>query len=101
MPDMLTKTPPPVPATPFEGSVAADLVLVVAPGAGRFQPLDGVGAQTRLRIGDQIGHVLGGRGRTDEVHCPVDAQLGDLLVRPGQAVTRGQALAWLRRAESR
>jgi biotin carboxyl carrier protein len=79
--------------------VAEDLALVVAPSAGRFQPLDGLRACVRLRAGDVIGHVTGGRDRTEEVCCPVDAELGDLLARPGQTVSRGQGLAWLRREE--
>jgi hypothetical protein len=99
MTDLLSSTPGSTPASPFAGSVAADLALVVAPSAGRFQPLDDFGALMPLRTGDLIGHVIGGRGRTDAIHCPVDARLCDLLVRPGQAVTRGQGLAWLLRED--
>ena len=97
MTDVLTRPASPARPGPFDGSVAADLVLAVAPSTGRFEPLDGVGARTRLRTGDLIGHVTGGRGRSDAIRCPVDAEVCDLLARPGQSVTRGQGLAWLRR----
>lgn len=97
MTDVLTRTQ--VRAAPFEGSVAADLALAVAPTAGRFEPLEGVGPQARLRAGDLIGHVTGGRGRAEEIFCPIDAVVGDLLARPGQTVTRGQGVVWLRREE--
>jgi biotin carboxyl carrier protein len=99
MTDLLTSTPAPAPASPFAGSVAADLAVVVAPSAGRFQPRDDIGAWMPPRSGDLIGYVIGGRGRTDAIHCPVDARVCDLLVRPGQAVTRGQSLAWLLRED--
>jgi len=97
MTDVLTRTQ--LRAAPFEGSVAADLVLAVAPTAGRFEPLEGVGPQAHLRAGDLIGYVTGGRGRTVKILCPIGAEIGDFLARPGQAVTRGQAVVWLRREE--
>ncbi len=97
MRDVLTRTQ--LRAAVFDGSVAADLALAVAPTSGRFEPLDGVGPSARLRAGDLIGHVTGARGRAVAIHCPVDAEVGDLLARPGQAVTRGQGVAWLRREE--
>ena len=83
------------PATALSGSVADDLVVVVAPSTGRFQPSEDVGA---VDAGALMGHVTGGRGRADEVRSPVRAVLRDLLVRPGQLVMRGQGLVWLARA---
>ena len=99
MTDLLSRTPKPAQAGAFGDSVAADLALAVAPSDGRFHPAEGIRPQSRLRAGDLIGHVTGSRARTDAIHCPVDAELGGLLARPGQAVTRGQGLAWLRREE--
>jgi len=83
------------PATALAGTVADDLVVMVAPSTGRFQPRADVDAVER---GDLMGHVTGGRGRADEVRSPVRAILRDLLVRPGQLVMAGQGLMWLARA---
>lgn len=76
----------------LQGSCADTLGLVVAPTTGRFEPAT---VSERVRAGDLLGHITGGRGRADEVRSPVDAYLKDLLVRPRQLVRRGQALAWL------
>jgi hypothetical protein len=56
-----------------------------------------VTARTRLRAGELIGEVTDGRERSQAVRCPVDAEVGDLLARPNQRVSRGQGLVWLRR----
>lgn len=74
------------------GTCADSMGLVVAPTTGRFEPATGTG---RVRAGQLLGHITGGRGRADEVRAPVDALLKNLLVRPRQLVRRGQALAWL------
>ena len=102
MTDLLTRTlpvapdtPTVVPATPLTGTVAEDLVVLVAPSTGRFRPLDRV---TVVEPGQLLGHVTGGGGRADEIRSPVRAVLRDLLVRPGQLVARGQALVWLCRS---
>lgn len=76
----------------LEGTCASSMGLVVAPTTGRFQP---TAIGERIRAGDLLGHITGGRGRADEVRSPVDALLKNLLVRPRQLVRRGQALAWL------
>lgn len=76
----------------LEGTCADSMGLVVAPTTGRFEPAKVTG---RIRAGDLLGHITGGRGRADEVRSPVDAMLKNLLVRPRQLVRRGQALAWL------
>jgi biotin carboxyl carrier protein len=99
MTDVLVRPPSPADAGPFDGSVAEDLVLAVATSAGKFQPARGLTASTRLRAGDVIGQVTG-LGEPTAICCPVDAEVGDLLVRPGQTVARGQGLAWLRREEA-
>jgi biotin carboxyl carrier protein len=78
--------------TSLAGTCADTLGLVVAPTTGRFEPATTNG---RIRAGQLLGHITGGRGRADEVRSPVDARLKDLLVRPRQLVRRGQALAWL------
>lgn len=83
------------PATALSGTIAADLAVVVAPSTGRFHPRPL--AAGPVRAGQLLGHVTGGRGRADEVRCPVDASVEDLLVRSGQLVAKGQPLAWLRR----
>lgn len=74
------------------GTVAHDLGVVVAPTRGRFRPAVQHGL---VRAGTLLGHITGGRGRADEVRVPVDADIRDLLVRPGQLVTAGQGLVWL------
>jgi biotin carboxyl carrier protein len=85
--------------SPLASSVAADLVLVVAPATGRFRPQVADGT---VAPGDLLGVVTGGGGRADEVRSPVPAAVGALLARAGQVVTRGQALVWLQRtAEAR
>lgn len=108
MTDVLTRTParfdadvasapgPDTPATALTGTVAEQLVVVVAPSTGRFRP-DGDPAGQWLEPGTLIGHVTGGRGRADAVTTPVGARVADLLVRPGQLVYQGQGLAWLDR----
>jgi multidrug efflux pump subunit AcrA (membrane-fusion protein) len=74
------------------GTCADTMGLVVAPTTGRFEPATITG---RVRAGQILGHITGGRGRADEVRSPVDALLKNLLVRPRQLVRQGQALAWL------
>jgi multidrug efflux pump subunit AcrA (membrane-fusion protein) len=76
----------------LEGTCADTMGLVVAPTTGRFEPATITG---RVRAGQILGHITGGRGRADEVRSPVDALLKNLLVRPRQLVRQGQALAWL------
>lgn len=84
------------PASALRGTVAEELVVLVAPTTGRFRPHeDPVGRWYEL--GALLGHVTGGKGRADEVVAPVSATVADLLVRPGQLVHQGQGLAWLRR----
>lgn len=82
-------------AAGLAGSVAEDLLVVVAPSTGRFRRH---GNNDTVEAGELVGHVTGGRGRADEVRSPVRAALRDLLVRPGQLVMRGQGLAWYARA---
>lgn len=113
MTDLLTRTPAcPEPARPelnhdaqseqdapasaLAGSLAEQLVVVVAPSTGRFRP-DGDCVGRPMEPGALLGHVTGGGGRADAVHVPLSAQIADLLVRPGQLVHRGQGLAWLQR----
>lgn len=86
------------PRSTWTGSVAEQLAVATAPSTGRFRPHDE--AQGAVRVGQLLGHVTGGGGRADPVHCPVDAELRALLVRTGQLVTRGQGLVWLHTAEA-
>ena len=92
-PPVTASSAPPVtePAS-LAGTVADTLGLVAAPTTGRFEP---AATNGRIRAGQLLGHITGGRGRADEVRAPVDARLKNLLVRPRQLVRRGQALAWL------
>jgi biotin carboxyl carrier protein len=83
------------PARELSGSVAEGLMLAVAPTTGRFKPV--VTERGPVEAGALLGHVTGGQGRADAVTAPTDATLRSLLVRPGQLVRAGQALAWLER----
>ena len=85
-------SPSPGEPSSLQGTCADSMGLVVAPTTGRFEPATGTG---RVRAGQLLGHITGGRGRADEVRAPVDALIKNLLVRPRQLVRRGQALAWL------
>ena len=96
----MSPTVTPTRATPLTappalaGSTAESLVLIVAPTNGRFRPVVRDGA---VRSGDVVAQVTAGRDGVHDVACPVpDAVVEGLLTRPGQLVTRGQALAWAR-----
>jgi hypothetical protein len=84
-----------LPAAPADaapaGSTADRLLLIVAPGNGRFRP--GV-TEGPVAAGTVVAQVVGGREQAADVACPVAATVQGLLTRPGQLVTRGQALAW-------
>jgi biotin carboxyl carrier protein len=82
------------PAAALHGTLAAGLVLAVAPSTGRFRPAHG----TTVAGGALLGHVTGGRGRADAVIAPERGEVAGLLARPGQLVRRGQPLVWLRRS---
>jgi hypothetical protein len=73
---------------------AADLTLVVAPGDGRLRLLP-TGARV-VPAGGVLGHVSGPAGR-EELRCPADAVMEGVLARPGEAIARGQVVAWGRR----
>lgn len=81
-------------------TVAADLAVLVAPGAGAFRPLpDGTarpGCQALLAGGGVLGHVVSG-GHRREVLSPSDAVLHRVLAGRNQPVGAGQVLAWGRR----
>jgi [acyl-carrier-protein] S-malonyltransferase len=68
---------------------------VVAPGPGNggpgATPPDPDSAGTEVRVGDLVGHV----GR-DEVRTAFEGRLVGFLVHPGERVTPGQPVAWLR-----
>jgi hypothetical protein len=80
----------------LHATTAESLVVVVAPGNGRFHP-----AQTQggVRHGDVLGHLTIGQGRRLEVPSPADLWLQGLLIRPGQLIMAGQALLWGRLQE--
>ncbi|MPZ71882.1 MAG: hypothetical protein GEU74_01415 [Nitriliruptorales bacterium] len=82
-------TPPAAPA--LAGTAAEALVLIVAPCNGRFHP---VVTQGEVTAGHVVAQVTLGRNGSHDVTCPVGAAVQGLLTRPGQLVTRGQALAW-------
>lgn len=86
------------PESCLAGTTAETLVLVIAPSTGRFRP-ESVESELML-TGAVLGRVTGGGGRSDDVRVPVDAELADLLVRPGQLVQRGQGLAWMQRRDT-
>ena len=93
--DSATRTAPasPVhePAPALAGSAAERLLLLVAPTNGRFAPTLTAGSAP---AGAVIAHINGGRGRQTEVRTPVAVEVRGLLLRAGQLVTSGQALAW-------
>lgn len=112
MTDVLTRArslPAAAPAAPqptadapagLRGTVAECLVLAVAPTTGRFRPAPTAAEAGPVRAGALLGHITGGGGRADAVVAPADARLERILVRPGQLVTRGQALVWLSAADA-
>ena len=75
------------------GSVAEGLALLVAPSCGRVDAVRGGG---EVRPGEVVALVRGGAGRADPVSAPVALHLEGLLVRDGQTVRTGQAVAWAR-----
>ncbi len=74
------------------GSAAEDLVLIVAPCNGRFQPEVRRGA---VDAGAVVARITTAR-QSEEVRIPAAATVEGLLSLPGQLVTPGQALAWAR-----
>ena len=79
------------PPADLAGSTAERLLVLVAPANGRFAPEVASG---RVEAGAVVASVAGGRGRSEQVRSPVAAVIRGLLLRPGQLVLRGQALAW-------
>lgn len=86
-------TPPPAPPPALAGSAAEALLLIVAPCNGRFRPVVTAGD---VRAGELVAQITVGRDGSHDVAAPVGACIQGLLTRPGQLVTRGQALAWAR-----
>ena len=83
------------PATPsareLDGTAAESLCVLVAPSNGRFQPAV---AEGEVACGGLVAEITGGGGRRSDVRSPAAVVVRGLLARPGQLVTRGQALAW-------
>lgn len=75
----------------LSATTAEDLVVVVAPGNGRFYPARIRGG---VRTGELLGHLTVGQGRSVDVPSPTDLLIRGLLIRPGQLLTAGQALLW-------
>src|SRR5688572_14141420 len=82
--------------TSAEGCVADGLVVVVAPVNGRFHPGTCAGP---VRAGAVLGTIATGGGGQTEVRTPVAAVIQGVMIRAGQLVTAGHALAWGVRAE--
>lgn len=87
--------PAPAPTTELHGTAAEALCVLVAPGNGRFQPAVTEGEVAR---GGVVAQIAAGGGRRSEVLAPAALVVRGLLARPGQLVTRGQALAWATKA---
>jgi multidrug efflux pump subunit AcrA (membrane-fusion protein) len=87
----------PVHAGPDGDDIRIDVRLVVAPGAGLFEPAP-VGAITAegevVAAGTVLGHV-GGTGDRVPVVSFCAGFLVRLLVEPGERVRAGQPVAWL------
>ena len=84
-------TPPSARNPALHATTAESLVVVVAPGNGRFHP---VRARGTVREGDVLGHLAVGQGRRMEVPSPAALRVHGLLIRPGQLIMAGQALLW-------
>jgi [acyl-carrier-protein] S-malonyltransferase len=68
--------------------------LIVSPAAGVFEPeaaAAGTGKDQSLEVGGLIGRVAG-----EEVRSPFAGSLMGMLAQPGERVTAGQPIAWLR-----
>ena len=89
----LTRPAGHAPPPDLAGSTADGLLVLVAPCNGRFQPVvtGGVVGTT-----EAVARITTGRGGSQDVASPVRADVQGLLTRPGQLVTKGQALAWAR-----
>ena len=83
--------PAPNPAPELDGTAAEALCVLVAPSNGRFQPAVAEGEVAR---GGLVAEITAGGGRRSDVRSPATVVVRGLLARPGQLVTRGQALAW-------
>ena len=85
----------PPPRSELAGSAAQDLVVVVAPANGRFQPVIEAGP---VSAGAVVARITTTRSCVD-ITAPTAAIIKGLLTLPGQLVTRGQALAWAQAAD--
>ena len=74
----------------FYDSPAEDLLVVVAPGNGRFEPVVSAGA---VAAGAVVARLSTRNGCTDVV-APTAAVIRGLLTLPGHLVRSGQALVW-------
>jgi hypothetical protein len=83
-------------ALALTGTVAQDLLVVVAASRGRFRPAVEVGQ--RLEADAIIGTVVG-KGRTDEVRMPAGAVLHAFLAWDNELVKQGQGVAWGQRSD--
>lgn len=82
---------PTAPQGDLAGTTAERLLVIVAPGNGRFVP---VVSEGWLGAGGVVARITSGKGAAQDVHVPAAAAVRGLLTLPGQLVTRGQALAW-------
>jgi len=80
--------------------------LVLSPAAGLFEPdpsvtslIPGAGRGTRQPVTVEVGGLIGLVGST-EVRSAFEGSLEGVLVLPGERVTTGQPVAWLRAAAS-
>jgi hypothetical protein len=78
------------------GTVAEELIVVVAVSRGRFRPCAATGQHHAA--GALVGRIEGGNGRADEVRLPAAAVLHAFLVTDNEVVKQGQSLAWGQRA---
>jgi [acyl-carrier-protein] S-malonyltransferase len=65
--------------------------MVVSPAAGLFQKISSVANNSRIEVGQIIGHVA-----ETEVRSPFSGMLQNFIAVDGERVTAHQPIAWLR-----
>ena len=90
-----SRVPTQPPSHPLSGETLGAIErLIVAPAIGVFRPGE-VGAGATVRAGDEIG-MLEGRGSADAICSPFAGRFMGHLAHPGERVSEGQPVAWLR-----
>jgi hypothetical protein len=67
--------------------------IIVSPGAGVYEPLDG---PSQVAAGDVIGHITGPGQEVVAVRTPFAGKLVEMVAWKGERVVARQRIAWLR-----